>query len=797
MKAMILDLETQNHEFHEDVASPFHPLNYIVAPAFSINDGPVQSWYFTSREEADASDWFKVPDDVSLIVAHNMQFECLWLLHRHREEFETFLRRGGRVLCTQLAEYLLSNQQELYPKLDETAPKYGGTHKIDAVKLLWEQGYLTSQIDKALLMEYLAGPEGDIVNTRITFFGQCAKLVEAGLWQTFLDRCDAQLYSAYCKFFGCKVDTAKADSYRETMTAEVEQKLAALTETLPALADLKTDVPIQSLTQADLVAQFNFGSDFHLSALLFGGPIRLIDKVSYDPVQFVKDDFYHFENGEVIRVADYEDTDPKAREELFQSKGSLVVFKSGKNKGQPKVFREDTPEEKLKQGKVKVFFPGVVKFSDLPDDVAQNFIGKRAEFRGKRFLCDHEETPEGQVLVAGTPVYSTSGEVMDLLITHTGLDLPTKLLDLADEMKILGTYFNGLFIKNVMPDGMLRAQINHVSTKTGRLSSKLQQMPRVETEDFGGEERMTYGSQVKECLTTRFPGGSVIECDYTALEVVHLATLSGDKALLRYLQDGTDMHCLRLAAKLHSDYDTVKGIVKNEEHPEHNRYKNLRQGIKPLSFQYQYGGTAPGMSYKTGCTVEEAEEFIQNELKLFPESSAYRYTIEQEVLDRAKNAPISREQDPETGAWKVYRSSYSVGPSGTRYSYRQYPKTHWADGKKVETMEFKISQLANYQCQGEASLVMQVATGLIIRWLLKEEFFDDQAVPFSTVHDAAYLDTANYLTTTVGHKVKALMEEAPKVMAKRYPGYATLKIDEVPYPAVPEAGQNLAVKTHI
>lgn len=203
------------------------------------------------------------------------------------------------------------------------------------------------------------------------------------------------------------------------------------------------------------------------------------------------------------------------------------------------------------------------------------------------------------------------------------------------------------------------------------------------------------------------------------------------------------------------------------------------------------------MSYKTGCTVEEAEEFIQNELKLFPESSAYRYTIEAEVLDHAKNTPISREQDPETGAWKVYRSSYSVGPSGTRYSYRQYPKTHWADGKKVETMEFKISQLANYQCQGEASLVMQVATGLIIRWLLKEEFFDDQAVPFSTVHDASYLDTANYLTITVGHKVKALMEEAPKVMAKRYPGYAALKIDEVPYPAVPEAGQNLAVKTHI
>lgn len=203
------------------------------------------------------------------------------------------------------------------------------------------------------------------------------------------------------------------------------------------------------------------------------------------------------------------------------------------------------------------------------------------------------------------------------------------------------------------------------------------------------------------------------------------------------------------------------------------------------------------MSYKTGCTVEEAEEFIANELKLFPESSAYRYTIEEEVLARVDGSPVNREQDEVTGAWRIYRESYSIGPSGTRYSYRQYPKTKWVDGQRVETMEFKISQLANYQCQGEASLVTQVATGLYIRWLIGERFFGDKVVPFSTVHDALYSDAAPEFSHMAALRCKELMELAPVVMAARYPGYAALKIDEVPYPAVPEAGRNLSVKDHI
>ena len=46
------------------------------------------------------------------------------------------------------------NQQELYPSLEDCSLKYGGSKKIDAVKLLWEQGVLTADIDEALLRRH-------------------------------------------------------------------------------------------------------------------------------------------------------------------------------------------------------------------------------------------------------------------------------------------------------------------------------------------------------------------------------------------------------------------------------------------------------------------------------------------------------------------------------------------------------------------------------------------------------------------------------------------------------------------
>lgn len=760
---MIVDLETENHPYYGQVASPHHPENYIVAPAFCLDDSEVFSWYFKNRAEADASDWFKIPDDVQYLVAHNAQFEIEWFLSRHRAEFERFIKRGGIVLCTQLAEYLLSSQTELYPALDDVAVRYGGTHKIDAVKTLWNQGVLTSQIDKALLLEYLAGPGGDIENTRRVAYGQIQRLQDLGMWDVFLLRCDALLHSAYCKFFGMFVDMPRALADKADLMENIERRVAALQRYLPE------DIPDAE--------QFNWGSDYHLSALLFGGPIKFKIKVPYDPPKFEQVDAWQTDDGQ------YHLADDPASWGVPDSK--FVRYKSGKNKGTRKVFRIDSDEEKLKWGEVIYRFPGIIDLCDLPSAVSEAFLSKRGEFRGKRHLCDRVEqvAPDGRVvkvLEEGTPVYSTSGEALEALAEHCDSELPKVLKSLADDQKICGTYYQKL-LEETGPDGILRKGINHTSTITGRLSSAMQQMPR--------------DGAVKAMYCSRFKDGNMLGCDFTALEVVHLAALSGDKNLLDALIAGKDMHIMRLASSLHRTYEELITIKKDESHPEHDLIMKLRQDVKPKSFQFQYGGTAKGMAFKIkGLSEEDAQEFIDNEMALFPESSAYRYLVEAEVKEHARTVGVLRAV-ADDGSFYTYKRAEFVAPSGTRYSFQQYRKAIWENGQKRMDLVFKISQLANYPCQGEASLVMQCASGLIIRWLVENDFFGGNILPVNTVHDAEYADVAPGYEQIAAKGIKYWMEYAPKYMAEIFPRYANLA--DIPYPAVPEIGPNLASQHHM
>lgn len=777
-KILHTDLETENHPWYGNVASAFNPDNYIVAPGWrvdTVNDdgtvsvGDTHHRYFGTAAEADSgADWFNAIDDCAIMVCHNAQFEIKWFLSKYRDKLEAFLKRGGRIACTALAEYLLSHQQELYPSLDETAVKHGGTHKVDGVKILWEQGYLTSQIDKALLIEYLAGPSGDIDNTALTFYSQQQKLAAAGMDRMYWERCDALLAFAYCEWFGLYVDRETAERNLAAQEAEIAELTEQLRELLPK--DLPEEV------------EFNWGSDYHMSALVYGGPVKYRHRVPYDPPQYVKADFYQTEtDGTLVRC----DAPLLDQELVAAGRHNFVRFKSGKNKGQVKVFREDTDEEKLKWAETSVNLPGLVNLHSLPAGIKEKYIGKRAEFRGARTLCD-----------GVTPVYSTSTEALKGLknfVPEVGL-----MVKLAALEKDTGTYYlrteyneDGSVKKTkgmmqyIGPDGIVHHSLNVTATVTTRLSSSnpnLQNLPRDGT------------SNVKEMFTSRFgEQGRIVEVDYSALEVVMLCAMTKDTDLLTLLQNGTDMHCYRLAFSLGEPYEEVLKKCKDETHPEHTKYSRMRTDIKPLSFADQYGATAGGIAFNVGCTVEFAEQFQENEMKMFPISRGFRQVIADEV-ERTGALPsgIHREMGP-TGTWQVYRRGYYRAPSTTCYSFRQQPQ--WDKDARQEVMKYKATQMANYPFQGEAGFMMSVSMGRICRWLISKDWFDGKVCLINNVHDAAYLDVADEV---VGREaalgVKAIMEDAPKYLTALFPEY---DMADVPFPAAAEWGPNMQHKTHI
>lgn len=461
---MHIDLETENNEYYGSKASPYCPDNYVVESAWRIDTtqadgtttvGPTQSVRFNSRAEfisANSSPngcgWFNIPEDCWLIVAHNAAYEISWFLTYQRQQFEAFLKRGGRVFCTQHGEYIASDFQSMYPSLDETAPKYGGTHKVDGVKILWEQGVLTSQIDPMLLHDYLVN--GDIPNTALCFYGQCATFAQRNQMQYVWERMDALLAWSYCEWYGLFVNMPIARKNQE----EQEQRIREIKQELQQY--IPNDLP-ETL-------DFNFGSDFHMSALVYGGPIKYRKKVPYDPPQYVKMDAYNV-LGTWVPV---DEATPFCLEQCTK-------YASGKNKGLPKVFRVDTEEEKLKWEDDLYFCPGLVNIQELPEVIREKYA-ERGEFRQARNLQDD------------TPVYSTSTDAMEAL-ARQGFEFCKLVSELAALEKDTGTYYlrevldaegkvkerKGM-LQYVIPErpdgsGIIHHRLNTCATVTGRLSS--------------------------------------------------------------------------------------------------------------------------------------------------------------------------------------------------------------------------------------------------------------------------------------------------------------------------------------
>ncbi|UAW09894.1 DNA polymerase I [Acinetobacter phage APK77] len=757
---IILDFEVENYEYCGSLASPHCPENYVVAAGWACDNGLVKSEYYTEPNQWAASTAFD--EDLlnsKVLVAHNLSFELHWLLATKFELIKKFLNNGGRVFCTQYAEFLITHQTEMYPKLEDCSVKYGGTKKIDAVKLLWEQGYKTSEIDQALLMEYLADEHsGDVANTRRVCFAQVAYMQEVGMYEMAKMRMDSLLFNAIATYNGLYVNM---DVAKKNMDEQYKR-----------IAELQEDV--RSYLPKDLPAEleFSFTSGYHMSAFLFGGTITYDKKVPYDPPKFEQVEVYEI-TGEDGTKHYVEPTDI-----LDVSYHNVTVYKAGKNKGLPKTFKLDSKIEKLKWGKGTYRFEGLVNFNELPKHVSEQFTGDRAEFKGKRVHT-----------ACGTPVYSTGDDALDLVANFTEAAQP--LRDMKKLIKDTTTYYlveddkgkqSGM-LQYVEPNGIIHHQLNNCATVTGRLSGSkpnLQNVPRDGT------------SKVKEMFVSRFGSdGRLVECDYSALEVVALASISGDKNLLQQLIDGTDMHCYRLAGALGEDYETVFEKCHDKSHPEHKKYKQLRTDIKPRAFANQYGASAMGISFSTGCSLEEAEQFKETERKLFPESSTYAERVVRPQVEQ-NGLTVPMESELVNGVWKHFRRGFFKANSGTCYSFRQFPKYVKGVGEKYD---YKDTQIANYPIQGEASFIVQCACGRVIRWLIENDFFGGKALPINTVHDCIMLDCVDLETAVmVGTKVKEIMDSTPKWMTTRIPALKEWRYDTTPFPAELEIGSSMMNK---
>ena len=760
MRYIIADLETQTHKKYKRVANPFLEENYIVARGWKVQgDTRAHAEFYDKAQDVPE---LTIPDDVDTYVAHNAKFELLYEKRFSKQAMHEFFKRGGKIWCTQYAEYLLNAQQQKYHMitLDKASVIYGGRVKTDGVKLLWEAGVQTSEIDRDLLRDYLIGTEeekrnsGDIGNTELVYLGQVKAAKQLGMYKAIKVRMDGLCATSDMEFRGIKIDVDRARTDLKKRMVEYKEATEELSKYITGLPD---------------GLEFNWNSNTHKSCIIFGGTVKYTKSAGYiddngEPARYKAKEAWPLFDGEAVHPNKCVKYTEDGMEYYTYEGEEQDTYKSGKKIGEHKFKQVPVPGE-LKS-KLQPFFyefPGYT----TPDP------------SWKSALTDG----------LGGPLYSTSSDTIER-ISNRGIPFLKTLGTVNRLTKEIGTYYIKVNPKNGEKSGMLTCvqpwnhmihhKLNHTSTVTTRLSSSDPNLQNVTRADFDAELGL-YKSEVKAMFVSRFGDeGRMAELDYSQLEVVCQGLLSMDKNLIRDLNDNVDFHCKRVALKNNVDYAFALHVCKNEQHEDFAKWKKERTRCKIFSFQRAYGGGAALISEETGMDIEEVKSLIEAEDLEYPGVEKFNAKVAKEV-----NSNYVTFRDGERGYREFKRGTYQ-SITGTMYSFRSWDSPSFMRSKGILD-SFKPTEMKNYPVQGVGGELVQMVLGQLWRWFVKNDFFGGKAFLVNTVHDCVWADCHIDVLDTVVAGMKKIMQAIPHFFGIHCP---------VKFPVDAETGRNMLELSH-
>lgn len=767
------DIETTVHTRFKRKANPFIPENWVVTHGVKKRgEDKVTEYRFGKTRPGPG--WLKpILEGVKILGGFNIKFDVLHAIANDAENLEAwmdYVAEGGNVWDCQLAEYLLCGmgQRHQMLSLDETAPRYGGNVKVDEVKALWQAGWMTEDIEPSLLSRYLCGgldefsqyQYGDVENTEKIMLAQVQRAREAGQLNSILMNMGSLLCTIEMERNGMFVDQALGLTLAAELAAERDTLQAALEEYLPK----------------NLPFEFSWGSRFHKSALIFGGPVNYDAKeLDVDPTWA---DGAGWCAGPTVWLADYMAMEEKDRPTLVYSQMDVECWLSENADGSIDYVPCDTE-----------FMDG-----DHMADVirrCQRFKGGKnaGELKTKKVKQDNLDKPKGRMArtqyhfpqitepkakweSTDKGVYSVSSEVIEELGVRN-IPFLKGLAQLQKVTKDLGTYFivtdedgnsKGM-LSMVDALSIIHHKINHTSTVTGRFSSSdpnLQNIPK-------GNK-----SKVKTVFVSRFgPDGKIIQSDFSALEIYVQANLTLCKQLIADLKAGIDLHCKRLAVKENKDYAEVlrlcKGWVDEQgvKHEKDDEWDYKRTGAKVFSFQRAYGAGAQKISDSTGVPLEDVKALIEAESKLFPEIDAYFEARTKEINQNARPSGIVIPHPDVRGVMCNLKTSAVRTPDGQLYSYQQSPSPEYLVKRGIFA-SFSPTEIKNYEVQGTGGTWAKAAMWLAIRYFYKHRNFGGLALLVNQVHDALYSDAHNTVARQAAVALHACMEAASDFMEYQF-----------------------------
>lgn len=161
----------------------------------------------------------------------------------------------------QLAEYILSNQKQRYPSLNDACIKYNVPTKLDVVKNeYWDKGINTDEIPTDILSEYLIGDLQCTYQVYLKQLEEFKKPAHKGKFKLFRLHCQDLLVLQEMEYNGFLYDCENSKKAGKAL----EEKCAALDK---IILSMYPDIPL------------NLSSPDHISCLLYGGAIEVDDKI--------------------------------------------------------------------------------------------------------------------------------------------------------------------------------------------------------------------------------------------------------------------------------------------------------------------------------------------------------------------------------------------------------------------------------------------------------------------------------------------------------------------------------------
>lgn len=300
--------------------------------------------------------------------------------------------------------------------------------------------------------------------------------------------------------------------------------------------------------------------------------------------------------------------------------------------------------------------------------------------------------------------YSTNIDVLEYLMDKH--EIVPHIMEYRKLTKLLSTYVVGL-ISELNSDGRVHSTFNQTETRTGRISSTEPNVQNIPV-------RTELGSEMRRFFIAR-EGYTLIDADYSQIELRILAHLADDKVMRQAFLDKVDIHAVTASQVFHHPLETL---------PSH-----LRSRAKAINFGIVYGISAFSLSKDISVSVSEAKQYIEAYLETYSGVSEYM----RKVVEQAR------------------RDSYVT----TLYGRRRELSEINSPNKQLKSFAERVA--LNTPVQGTAADVIKLAMIRVFN-RLRLEGLDARLI--LQVHDELIVEAAVLQAEVVKKLVKEEMEAA-------------------------------------